>query len=107
MTLSKAVVSFMKKQNHFQNIKDEMNFDSYFELFFSYFDQLKEYEIEGIYFLLVIPDSLGIYTVENSKMIIKMMHVIQPYIPRNMAYYQNIINLFEESVREQQNITVA
>jgi len=109
MIISHSVVKFMKQKRHFQDINDDtiLGFDDYFELFFQHFEMLEEYGLEGSYFLLAIPDTTGIYNVENSVSVIRMMNIIHDYLPEDMPYYHNMIKLFQESIKEKRCIMVS
>lgn len=107
--ISKAVILYMQSKQEFININNEtpLSFDDYFELFITNYDLLENYDVEGIYFLLAVPDSLGIFHSDNSVLIMKMMNVIENYMPKDMPFYEQFIKLFEESVLSKHYIYVS
>lgn len=87
-------------------IDDNLSFDDYLSMFEKHYDILKCYRIGGIYVLMVVPDTEGIYSAGNSFDIIDMIKVIQPYISENLPFLPIVIETFGESIEQHAYVTV-
>jgi hypothetical protein len=82
-----------------------LKFDDYWSMYKHHFQTLKKNNVSGIFVLMDVPDSEGVYSVGEAVDILALIDIIRPYLPENTPYLQQIIDVFQECVETKTHIT--